>query len=77
MNAALAWQGEAQQEAEELRRAARDRRIGNTWQCLAWPGLEVLRLLKSRSRGLSVQELGDWILKQQKHSIVYRDGQRD
>jgi hypothetical protein len=71
------WQGAAQDKAEELRRAARDRRFRNTWECAAWPKLEVLRFLKSRSRGLSVQELDDWILKQEKHSIIYRDGQRE
>ena len=71
------WQGAAQEDAEELRRAVRDRRFRNTWECVAWPKLEVIRFLKSRSRGLSVQELDDWILKQEKHSIVYRDGQRE
>jgi hypothetical protein len=68
------WQGQAQGEAEELRRMARDRRFRNTWECVAWPKLEILRFLKSRSRGLSVQELDDWVLKQEKHAIVYRDG---
>jgi hypothetical protein len=68
------WQGAAQDEAEQLRRAARGRRFRNIWECAAWPKLEVLCFLKSRSRGLSVQELDDWILKQEKHSIVYRDG---
>jgi hypothetical protein len=33
------WQGEAQEEAEELRRAARGRRFRNTWECVAWPKL--------------------------------------
>ena len=69
------WQRAAQDRAEELRRAVCDRRFRNTWECVAWPKLEVLRFLKSRSRGLSVQELDDWILKQEKHSIIYRDGQ--
>ena len=68
------WQGPSQEEAEQLSRAARDHRFRNTWECVAWPKLEVLRFLKSRSRGLSVQELDDWILKQEKHLIVYRDG---
>ena len=71
------WPGAAQDKAEELRRAARGRRFRNTWECAAWPKLEVLCFLKSRSRGLSVQELDDWILKQEKHSIIYRDGQRE
>ena len=70
------WQGAVQDRAEELRRAARDRRFRNTWEFAAWPKLEVLNFLKSRSRGLSVQELDEWILKQEKHSIIYRDGQR-
>ena len=68
------WQGAVQDRAEELRRAARDRRFRNTWECAAWPKIEVLNFLKSRSRGLSIQELDDWILKQEKHSIIYRDG---
>lgn len=71
------WQGTSQEEAEQLSRAARDCRFRNTWECVAWPKLEVLHFLKSRSRGLSVQELDDWILKQEKHSIIYRDGQRE
>lgn len=69
------WQGAAQDEAEDLRRAARGRRFRNTWECSAWPKLEVLCFLKSRARGLSVQELEDWIVKQEKRSIIYRDGQ--
>ena len=71
------WQRAAQDRAEELRRAVCGRRFRNTWECVAWPKLEVLRFLKSRSRGLSVQELDDWILKQENHSIVYCDGQRE
>jgi hypothetical protein len=68
------WQGAAQDSAQELRRAARGRRFRNTWEWAAWPKLEVLCFLKSRARGLSVQELDDWILKQENHSIVYCDG---
>jgi hypothetical protein len=70
------WQGANQEKAEDLRRAASDRRFRNTWECAAWPKLEVLGFLKSRSRGLSVQELDDWIVNQERHSIIYRDGQR-
>lgn len=69
-------QGEAQAEAEQRRRKLHNNTFRNTWQCLAWPKLEIFRFLKSRSRGLSVQELDDWILKQEKHLIVFRDGQR-
>ena len=71
------WQGAAQYEAEDLIRAAHGRRFRNTWECVAWPKLEVLRFLKSQSRGLSIQELDDWILKQENHSIVYCDSQRE
>jgi hypothetical protein len=71
------WQGAAQDEAEDLRRAFRRRRFRNTWECAAWPKLEVLCFLKSRARGLSVQELDDWILKQKNHLIIYRDGRRE
>ena len=71
------WKGIAQEDAEEWRRVARDRRFRNTWECVAWPKLEVLHFLKSRSPGLSVQELDGWILKRKKHSIVYRDSRRE
>jgi predicted nucleotidyltransferase len=71
------WQGEAQSEAEDERRLFSDRRFRNISECVVWPKLEVLRFLKSRSRGLSIQELNDWVLKQEKHKVVFQDGRRE
>ncbi len=67
------WRGEAQSEAEDRRRILSDRRFRNISESVVWPKLEVLRFLKSRSRGLSIQELNDWILKQEKHKVVFQD----
>ena len=71
------WQGEAQSEAEDERRLFSDRRFRNISECVVWPKLEVLRFLKSRSRGLSIQELDDWVLKQEKHKVVFQDCRRE
>jgi len=71
------WRGEAQSEAEDERRLFSDRRFRNISECVVWPKLEVLRFLKSRSRGLSIQELNDWVLKQEKHKVVFQDGRRE
>jgi predicted nucleotidyltransferase len=71
------WQGEAQSEAEDLRRIVSERRFRNISEAVVWPKLEVLRFLKSRSRGLSIQELTDWVLKQEKHKIVFQDRRRE
>ena len=68
--------GIPQGEAEELRRAACDRPFRNTCEDVAWPRLEILRFLKSRSRGLSIQELSDWVLKQN-HKVIFRDCRRE
>jgi hypothetical protein len=35
-----------------------------------------VRFLKSRSRGLSIQELDDWILKLENHRIVFQASRR-
>jgi hypothetical protein len=68
------WRGEVQREAEQSRRAVHEGRFRNISLWAAWPKLEILRFLKSRSRGLSIQELDDWILKQERHMIIFRDG---
>lgn len=70
------WRGEAQSEAEEERRLFSDRRFRNISESVVWPKLEVLRFLKSRSRGLSIQELNDWVLKQERHKVVFKDCRR-
>jgi hypothetical protein len=51
------WQGAEQEETEQFCRVMSGRTFRNTLECAAWPRLEVLRFLKSRSRGLSIQEL--------------------
>lgn len=70
------WRGETQRQAEELRRAACDHPFRNICEDVAWPKLEILRFLKSRSHGLSIQELSDWILKQD-HKVIFRDCRRE
>jgi hypothetical protein len=60
------WRSYVQRETEESRRANHERRFRNISQWAAWPKLEILRFLKSRSRDLSIQELDDWILKQER-----------
>jgi predicted nucleotidyltransferase len=68
------WAGEEQDEAEEFSRALHEGRFRNASECVAWPKLEVLQYLKSRSRGLSIQELSGWILKQDRHLVIFSDG---
>lgn len=46
---------------EQVRRGARDQAFRNVAQWASWPKLEVLRFLKGRARGLSIQELDDWV----------------
>ena len=64
-----------QDEAEQSRRRAHGPGFRNAFVWAAWPKLEIIRLLKSRSRGLSIQELSDWI-EGQNHSILYEAGKR-
>lgn len=67
------WNGERQREQEQIRRAAKGERFRNMSEWATWPKLEVLRFLKSRTRGLSIQELQDWILQTADHEVVFRD----
>ncbi len=64
------WSGERQQVAEQFRREVRSHRFRNMSEWATWPKLEVVRFLKAR--GLSIQELDDWIL-QLDHEIVFSD----
>ena len=64
------WSGERQQVAEQLRREVRKERFRNMSQWATWPKLEVIRFLMAR--GLSIQELDDWIV-QSDHKIVFSD----
>ena len=67
------FSGERQKELEDKRRGLRCRRFANITEWAAWPKLEVLKHLKSRSRGLSIQEFTDWIVEKTDHRIVFSD----
>lgn len=69
------WTGEIQEEAEQRRRDLYPSQFRNTVHYLYWPKFEVVRFLKARSRGLSVHELDNWILKH-RHEIVFEDCRR-
>lgn len=69
------WPTERQKEEEERRRELREAPFRNVVEWAAWPKIEVLKFLKSRSRGLSVQEVADWVLNDAPHVVVFRDGQ--
>jgi predicted nucleotidyltransferase len=68
--------GEKQRAKEALRREIRDEPFRNVGQWAAWPKLEVIRFLRARARGLSIQELDDWILQLEDHRIVLRDDRK-
>ena len=63
--------GEKQEILEDERRASRG--FINTFEWAAWPKLEVLKKLKSRSRGLSVQDFGISTLEGIDHKLVFSD----
>ena len=65
------WVGKRQQDAEQRRQQARKERFRNLSEWAAWPKLEVLKFLKAR--GLSIQELDDWILESD-HEILFTAG---
>ena len=71
------WSGDVQVDAEQHRRDLYTGRFRNTVHCMYWTQFEVLRFLKSRSRGLSMHALDDWVLKQDKHKVIFRDGHRE
>jgi predicted nucleotidyltransferase len=45
-------------------------------QWALWPKLEMIRFLKARTRGLSVHELEDWILKTEDHQVLFEEKPR-
>ena len=69
------WSTERQKEEDERRRQLRAAPFRNVVEWAAWPKLEILKFLKSRSRGLSIQEMADWVLNDAPHIVVLRDGQ--
>jgi predicted nucleotidyltransferase len=68
------FDGEQQRSREQLRRHARDQDFRNLSQWASWPKVEVFRFLKGRARGLSIQELDDWVLSLEGHRIIFRRG---
>jgi predicted nucleotidyltransferase len=67
------WTGGEQLVREQLRREIRRQTFRNLTEWTAWPRLEVFRFLKTRSRGLSIHELEDWILQTTDHAVLFRD----
>jgi hypothetical protein len=67
------WDGERQREQEQIRREAKSDRFRNMSEWATWPKLEVVRFLKSRARGLSIQELEDWTLQAGHHQVLFKD----
>jgi len=61
----------AQQGCLEDQRRLKKAAFRNTVEWAAWPKLEVLKKLKARSRGLSIQELGTYNLGKIDHNVVF------
>jgi hypothetical protein len=66
------FEGKKQRVLEDERRASKGRFV-NTSEWAAWPKIEVLKKLRSRSRGLSIQELGAWSFEKIDHRVVFSD----
>jgi hypothetical protein len=66
------FDGPKQKISEERRRRSKVE-FANLSEWAVWPKLEILKRLKSRSRGLSIQELQDWILESTPHRIIFSD----
>ena len=67
------FEGERQRLLEDQRRTEKAS-FANISEWAVWPKLEVLKILKARSRALSVQEISDWALGEIDHRIVFADG---
>jgi DNA-binding MarR family transcriptional regulator len=70
------WTPDRQLAQEQVRRELRAGQFRNTTQWALWPKLEVFRFLKARTRGLSVHELEDWILKTENHQVLFEEKPR-
>ena len=66
------FDGEKQRVVEDERRKKKGW-FTNTSECAVWPKMEVLKKLKSRSRGLSVQEIGSLGMENIDHRVVFSD----
>jgi predicted nucleotidyltransferase len=67
------WTGERQAQAEQVRREVRRQSFRNMIEWAAWPKLEVIQYLKSRARGLAIQEIQEWILETTAHQVLLND----
>jgi predicted nucleotidyltransferase len=56
---------------EEQRRELRRSPFASTIQLLYWPQFEVVRFLKSRSRGLSIHRFDEWVRQNTKYKVLY------
>lgn len=65
------WTGGEELVREQLRREIRRQTFRNLTEWTAWPRLEVFRFLNTRSRGLSIHELEDWILQTTDHAVLF------
>ena len=70
------WTPDRQLAQEQVRRELRAGQFRNTTQWALWPKLEVFRCLKARTRGLSVHELEDWILKTEDYQVLFEEKPR-
>jgi hypothetical protein len=68
------FDGPKQKVSEDRRRRSKVE-FANVSEWATWPKLEILKRLKSRSRGISIQELQDWILESTPHRIIFSDVQ--
>ena len=70
------WTPGRQLTQEQVRRELRAGQFRNTTQWALWPKLEVFRFLKARTRGLSVHELEDWMLKTEDYQVLFEEKPR-
>jgi predicted nucleotidyltransferase len=64
------FEGDKQRVVEDARRDEKGS-FANTSEWAVWPKLEVLKILKSRSRGLSIQEVAGLQFDTMEHRIVF------
>ena len=66
------WQDRQRQKLhEEERRELRESRFANTVEWVYWPEFEILRFLRSRSRGLSIHLFDEWIRENTTYEMLY------
>jgi len=66
------WRDAQQQRVhEQQRRDLRRSPFASTIQQLYWPQFELVRFLKSRSRGLSIHRFDEWVRQNTKYKVLY------